>query len=663
MNQTIPQSKITSRSAAVIYGKAVGNPASLLKMDSKELVSALFGVTAPDPSAIDITEAIIANLSNAEQAEIRKIIYDRGICGVIWEFVTPKRFMIEMSKIPDGYHHNIHLSLVMANPSNPEEEIISKLLVSFGRKGVEFFNSSEFAIDYNRNSIEMLNKLHDEAVEQLSDKYTKPIAEVGEVQNITSVTIEANKVVTVTEKDESLIITHSLTGKHLFTLKGKYFCDNFKERGNVIVYNPTEFILGKDTDEELLKKFIAATTCEVIAEPEKTPEKKPEEAVNEQPQDTEQIKCEEENRLLVPADSLIHIDCDVEDGDIPTGTIIAYQPAANKDHPVMVGTLRNSEKENLDLLGDYRVKVNIYKKDLACTLEEFVKLLEKCPVMSLDPDTVPETESMAEPVVEKAKETMDVAKETRTPLVDLTVNGKVVGTVEVPVSVETKAEGPEPEQPINKEKEEMTETTPQHEVIKNIRVADEKLQNIAEDLTSTLGEIIVANDDQNDEELTIALRAATDIDNLVVRSEGTDVVIAVAEPEPPAAPEVPSIDIFNVKNQYALLRGLFGTANPAITHVEKFLKEFLTNEKNIAYLSTGTFPTETTVSYTEKPYDVTYSIVKFKDGRFYRIFAAITDKKLSNQGYIETKNIEGRWVKLMDVQNSAYRQDGRGRRY
>ena len=663
MNQTIPQSKITSRSAAVIYGKAVGNPASLLKMDSKELVSTLFGVTAPDPSAIDITEAIIANLSNAEQAEIRKIIYDRGICGVIWEFVTPKRFMIEMSKIPDGYHHNIHLSLVMANPSNPEEEIISKLLVSFGRKGVEFFNSSEFAIDYNRNSIEMLNKLHDEAVEHLSDKYTKPISEVGEAQSITSVTIEANKVVTVTEKDESLIITHSLTGKHLFTLKGKYFCDNFKERGNVIVYNPTEFILGKDTDEELLKKFITATTCEVIVEPEKTSEKKPEEAVNEQPQDTEQIKCEEENRLLVPADTLIHIDCDVEDRDIPTGTIIVSQLNANKDHPVMVGTLRNSEKENLDLLGDYHTKVNIYKKDLACTLEEFVKLLEKCTAMPSDPETAPETESMTEPVVEKAKEAMDVAKETGSPLVDLTANGEVVGTVEVPVSVETKEEGPESEQPINKEKEEMTETTPQHEVIKNIRVADEKLQNIAEDLTSTLGEIIVANDDQNDEELTIALRAATDIDNLVVRSEGTDVVIAVAEPEPPAAPEVPSIDIFNVKNQYALLRGLFGTANPAITHVEKFLKEFLTNEKNISYLSTGTFPTETTISYTEKPYDVTYSIVKFKDGRFYRIFAAITDKKLSNQGYIETKNVEGRWVKLMDVQNSAYRQDGRGRRY
>lgn len=663
MNQTIPQSKITSRSAAVIYGKAVGNPASLLKMDSKELVSTLFGVTAPDPSAIDITEAIIANLSNAEQAEIRKIIYDRGICGVIWEFVTPKRFMIEMSKIPDGYHHNIHLSLVMANPNNPEEEIISKLLVSFGRKGVEFFNSAEFAIDYNRNSIEMLNKLHDEAVEHLSDKYTKPITEVGEAPSITPIVIEANKVVTVTEKDESLIITHSLTGKHLFTLKGKYFCDNFEDRGNVVVYNKTEFILGKDTDEELLKKLITATTCDDVVEPEKAPEQKPEELTNEQPQNAEQIKCEEENRLLVPADALIHIDCDVEDGDIPTGAIIVYDLDSNKDHPVMVGTLRNSEKENLDLLGNYHTKVNIYKKDLACTLEEFVKLLEKCPAMSPDTEPVPKTESMTEPVVEKAKEIMDAAKETGSPQVDLTVNGEVVGTVEVPVSVETKEEDPAPEQPINKEKEEMADTTQEAEVIKNIKVADEKLQNIAEDLTATLGEIIVANTEQNDEELTIALRAATDIDNLVVRSEGTDVVILVAEPEPAPAPEVPSIDIFNVKNQYALLRGLFGTANPAITHIEKFLKEFLTNEKNISYLSTGTFPTETTISYTEKPYDVTYSIVKFKDGRFYRIFAAITDKKLSNQGYIETKNVEGRWVKLMDVQNSAYRQDGRGRRY
>ncbi len=198
----------------------------------------------------------------------------------------------------------------------------------------------------------------------------------------------------------------------------------------------------------------------------------------------------------------------------------------------------------------------------------------------------------------------------------------------------------------------------------DIQIVNEKLNNIASELVISLNEILDINPAQTDEELTTALRAATDIDDIkVVHNDKPGWDITIADPEPPAEPEVPSIDIFNMKNQYALLRGLFGTANPAITHVEKFLKDYLTSEKNLAFLSTGTFPTETTISYTEKPYDVTYSIVKFKDGRFYRIFAAITDKKLNNQGYIETKHIEGRWVKLIDVQNSAYRQDGRGRRF
>ena len=138
-------------------------------------------------------------------------------------------------------------------------------------------------------------------------------------------------------------------------------------------------------------------------------------------------------------------------------------------------------------------------------------------------------------------------------------------------------------------------------------------------------------------------------------------------PDTHQEPEVPTIDLNDINNQLNMLRGLFGVTDPAITHVEKFLKNHLTEENNAGFIKTGTFPTETTIIYTQKPYDVTICILKYKDGRFYRVMWAKTDLSLgeaANHGYLATSDIQGRWVRLgRDVQNNVFRPEQRGRRY
>lgn len=125
----------------------------------------------------------------------------------------------------------------------------------------------------------------------------------------------------------------------------------------------------------------------------------------------------------------------------------------------------------------------------------------------------------------------------------------------------------------------------------------------------------------------------------------------------------PDISDPNVRDQ--LLLGLFGTANPAITHIRRYLEEHHEREKTPSYMaSMKTVPTETTIVFTVFPNDLTISIMKMKEGRFYRMYVAYTDLSLENPAYSATRHIEGRWYPLgRDVQNTELQQFRGNNRY
>ena len=93
------------------------------------------------------------------------------------------------------------------------------------------------------------------------------------------------------------------------------------------------------------------------------------------------------------------------------------------------------------------------------------------------------------------------------------------------------------------------------------------------------------------------------------------------------------------------LRYLFGTANPNIMHLFSKMQEEVSNK---TFKDTGTWPVEQMIVYPK----YTFSVVKMKNGRFYRIFVAYTDmENLNDSTWLQTKDVKDRWLDLIDIQD------------
>jgi len=95
---------------------------------------------------------------------------------------------------------------------------------------------------------------------------------------------------------------------------------------------------------------------------------------------------------------------------------------------------------------------------------------------------------------------------------------------------------------------------------------------------------------------------------------------------------------------------LFGTTNPNIMHLLNFLKKECTDEsyKGEEYTLTGTFPVELMSVWPK----YTYSIVRMKNGAFYRIFVCFTDmSRNDSQSWVKTHAEQGRWMRVCDIQD------------
>lgn len=658
---TIKDSPIKSPTAAFLYGKLAADPNALDKIDSSVIVATLFGIKQTPPSTIDITEAIVRTLDTAESNEIRSMLQDRGLHGIIWRFTTPKMFLLQLSKIPGiNGHHDLSLSVVTC--TNKDDivhgpTVATRELVRFSSRGVTFFDKDiPRSIDY---SIRMYNKLvaiHDEAVEKLELK-----AKEVEKKN-TKYHFEENTVVVFSVSGSKLVISNALTGREIVSFDGECYTEGIKSRGNIVVIHSTDIDTSVDDSTTIVNKICEMVKFDVPVNEETQTE--PEPAKESTQEETKETPPTAEPEPTTPATSEASVEMaflkgdhvKIENGKEPNTLIISK---LNPD-----GSVSNDDVHELT---DPNVENN-FDKNYCWGM---YKTLEDIPVKFLD-----EYKQLSDLI-----DLFDLIEGHAIVTIENTTEQEQPTTTEVTVGVDMGAEEgsstssgtvvPPAEDTQEKENKEMnTSETKPTETLSSLTAADfhiefasKNLEIIKDSLTNIL--VTILNDNRGITPLhaTEMLREASEIDEVRVIFEDDKWIItdeAAAPAEPTKHEEVPTIDIHNQNNQLAMLRGLFGVTDPAITHIEKFLKKHLTDENNPGFLATGTFPTETTIIYTEKPYDLTYCIVKYLNGTYYRIFAAVTNPALTEHGYIETKDIVGRWVKLgRDIQDTNMRRFNR----
>jgi hypothetical protein len=108
--------------------------------------------------------------------------------------------------------------------------------------------------------------------------------------------------------------------------------------------------------------------------------------------------------------------------------------------------------------------------------------------------------------------------------------------------------------------------------------------------------------------------------------------------------EPPKPFIGTIMSKDDFLRKLFGTHRPTILHVRSKLEQY--GKTSEIYKCTGSFPAIQDIVYP----DYTYSIVRMKNGAYYRIFVAYTNMEdLQGSCWEATREVEGRWLNIADV--------------
>lgn len=673
---TIKESPIKSPTAAFLYGKLAADAHALDKLDSSVIVASVFGIKHTEPSAIDITEAIVNNLEAAESNEIRGMLQDRGMHGIIWRFTTPKMFMLQLSKIPTmGGHHELNLSLVTVRQ---DEELhapvtMNRELVRFSSKSVTFFEKDiPSEIDYSSRLLDKMTKLHDEAVAKLEEK-AEAAAPCPKI-----VKLEQTKVVTFSNEGSKLVLRNALTGADMCSFEGEYFIENVIPRGNRVIYQEVELVVGQDSSMDIVAKIHKATMEPKPAEVQEPPKEPPPPPVEEPPKEEPVAQTPSELEPTPPApepapaqpepEIAFHAGDEVIIKSISEDTI----SITKADDPENSHELTDPNVNTLEIFGTYKC-VDDVTDEFLDSYEQFSDLMGKFDLVKgettitvdVPKEEVPDESMVAVPNGATIK--LEVKVEPGKVTVD---NGQVdveqLPSVEVTSgTVELNAPEPEPEQP-KSETSEVTEPQGESATMETaaqpIEVKSKSLEIVGESLVTMLTNILSENPGITEKDATELLKKEAEIDELIVVFDNDTWTIteAAAVPAQRTREEVKSIDIHSPQNQAAMLRGLFGVTDPAITHIEKFLKKHLTDENNAGFAVTGTFPTETTIVYTEKPYDLTYCIIKYLNGTYYRVFAAITNPALEDHGYIATKDIPDRWAKLgRDIQDTGMRRFNR----
>lgn len=126
--------------------------------------------------------------------------------------------------------------------------------------------------------------------------------------------------------------------------------------------------------------------------------------------------------------------------------------------------------------------------------------------------------------------------------------------------------------------------------------------------------------------------------------------------DPKDLPPKKGIEEEHTANEF--LQILFGTSSPTILHIFKMLNKYGKSSKT--YQMTQTFPTIVDIVFTNPAYH--FSIVRMKNGCYYKVFVAHTELERENSGcWEDTHDERGRWMHLINVSDRQVNDAFRGR--
>ena len=126
--------------------------------------------------------------------------------------------------------------------------------------------------------------------------------------------------------------------------------------------------------------------------------------------------------------------------------------------------------------------------------------------------------------------------------------------------------------------------------------------------------------------------------------------------DPKDLPPKKGIEEEHTANEF--LQILFGTSSPTILHIFKMLNKYGKSSKT--YQMTQTFPTIVDIVFTNPAYH--FSIVRMKNGCYYKVFVARTELERENSGcWEDTHDERGRWMHLINVSDRQVNDAFRGR--
>lgn len=723
MESVISRSPIENESAAFLLGQ-ISSGKSFDNIESADIIKSLFDIKKDDMSAMDITNALANSMPSQQQDEIRSLLQNESAYGPIWWFTTTKHFLISFAKEISSKGNYLSLTLMVRESDGISIQV--RKLVEFNKDRVTFMDRRLRSTEFSPVVCDALETIHNNAIASLEKKLLEPEAPKPqepavvdpskfEVTYKISTDINPFKIrrlerlfrkhaivdfehKTITNLDEINDIIGDTPGLGRATTK-IVSCEEFGTGGRfVFTINVMQYV---EPDEEP----VPAKVEEPKVEEPKAEEPKQEKVSEPEPEDNRPLFSTEfkflgEDDGFVPIDNTDEIilrtksalDKVIPDND---GDVLAISNHLNDPETFQDdGSVLNyivTWSENFDTkMGEFiitisriypdftKVKnINILRKiykEFAILHDHITQFNQKFAELN-EPSIVSAKLSAFDNAFEGIdKDAIEILKTNFKELYDTYMDNHhrveewlvaVNEHKDTPQDIEDRESTEEQSEPStnneetmekNEEVETPVDTTidadpnPQYEVVVDASLAD-IYETIVHAFNELYGKSGILDIDQR-------LSEMIEMDLYVEAVDPTHFVIHEKKVD-----ETPGADIHDVNVQHGLLRGIFGVIDPAVTHVQKFLHKHLTEEQNPGYLSTGTYPTETMIVWNEKPYNFTMSIIKFKNGRYYRIYLAVTDPSLDDPSWLATRHMSGRWIQIgRDVQSNEFTPSFQGRR-
>lgn len=694
--QAIGCSPLTHASVGTVKSWFLDNPTGLELVSSCDIVKALFGIPGANPSPVDITDKLC---HAAGDIAFRSMLVNKTIKGDIWEFTSDFGLTAIVSKLWHDSTGKFSYGISIKWNENQDGELACRVrpLVEYTARDIKYFVAEDSTI------FKPEEETHDDnaqlavsdSVQETADRATGPEEDPGtssdsSMETLASADEEAREPMTsvydiVDEEEEMEEIDMTVERIKAFA---ESLVTHLEESGPVtddkviagfrMIFPDSEVVIERDLTGETAKENLQitvddGTTKTAIDIKDWNPPKYP--FTGEQLMTLGSLSCcvdsglrvRDSNKLLAKAyellkpgtikdlvqfedelskfidkdkkalvhikDETLHIDVvDREEAEsdaelvFPEGAFVSFDIGEAEDGPI---TIKGISIDRTAIVCDpelfhlvkpntvYRVLFDITNGTIARfpSANEFFQLF-------------------AEEVKEEAAPTEDVKLTKVTVINNSSISSEELG--------------------LESFRDKLLKLIPLHDSVKSVERA--MYDGARDDI-----HIYVSYDEAN-ESWSVRIEDCIKDDKLesseeehmeeTVKAEEIQEAMSSDKNTTPVTVDPNYIDLDDRETRDRVIQVLFpGVTDPAITHLLNFLRDYHTSEETKSFLETkGTIPTETCIVYT----NLTFSIVKMKDGRYWRIFCANTDCGLDDPTWLATKYMHGRWHQLgHDISNTT----------